>query len=130
MLSEHRRAILGMLLAIQGALIIAGAVIVAFSVSALYPLDQLLGADASIAAIVLGAAFIMAFRTPTRAWVNLALMYEGVTIVIQLYKYFTNYGTRPTILTTVVSALFFVAFLALYPRTAAVAATTTQPAGA
>lgn len=113
---EHRKAILGVLLALQGALIIAGALIVAFSVSALYPLDQLFGADASIAAVVLGAALIMGFRTPTRAWVNLALLYEGLTIAVQLYKYFTNYGTRLSLTTVVISVIFLVAFGVFYPR--------------
>ncbi len=117
MFNEHRHAILSILLVVQGAFILVGAALVAFSSSALYPLDQLFGADASIAAIVLGAAFIMAFRTPSRQWVNLALLYEGLTIVVQLYKYFTNYGTRISITTTVISIIFLAAFAVTYPRT-------------
>jgi ABC-type sulfate transport system permease subunit len=124
---ERRRAILGILLAVEGALIIAGAIVVAFSVSALYPLDQLLGADASIAAVVLGGAFIMSFRNPTRSWVNLGILYSALTIAVQLWKYTTAYGTRPSILTMVVSAIFLVGFLALYPRHEAVG-TTAVPA--
>jgi hypothetical protein len=42
-----------------------------------------------------------------------------VTIVVQAYKYFTNYGTRLSILTMVISAMFLVAFAAFYPRTEA-----------
>lgn len=125
---ERRRAVLGILLALEGALIIAGAVVVAFSVSALYPLDQLLGADASIAAVVLGAAFIMTFRNPTRSWVNLAILYSSLTIVTQAWKYFTTYGTRPSVLTMVISAIFLAGFVALYPRHEPVASTTAVPA--
>jgi hypothetical protein len=116
MLMKYQRAALGMLLAVQGAFIIAGAVIQAFSVSALLPLDQLIGADASIAAVVLGAAFIMGCLNPTRAWVNLAILYEGLTIVTQLYKYFTDYGTRLSVTTMVVSGLFLIGLAVFYPR--------------
>ncbi|MFN2463715.1 MAG: hypothetical protein ABR573_07430 [Candidatus Dormibacteria bacterium] len=125
---QRKRAILGLLLALEGVLIIAGAVVVAFSVSALYPLDQLLGADASVAAVVIGAAFIMTFRNPTRSWVNLAILYSALTIAVQLWKYTTSYGTRPSLLTMVISAIFLVGFLALYPRNEAVASTEAVPA--
>jgi hypothetical protein len=125
---KYQRPALGMLLAVQGAFIIAGALIVAFSVSPLFPLDQLIGADASIAAVVLGAAFIMSFRTPTRAWVNLAILYEGVTIVTQLYKYFTDYGTRLSVTTMVISGLFLIAFAVFYPRSGEVRINEAVPA--
>ncbi|HEV3231127.1 MAG TPA: hypothetical protein VG245_02605 [Candidatus Dormibacteraeota bacterium] len=105
-----------MLLALQGALILAGAVVLGFSASAIFPLDQVFGTDASVAAIVLGAALIMAFRAPTRSWVNLALLYEGLTIISGVWKYASNYGTHLNVTTMVISALFLIAFGVLYPR--------------
>lgn len=113
--SEHRRAALSVLLAVQGALILMGAVLIGITGTVLAPLDNVVGAEASVAAIVLGAAFILAFRTPTRVWVNLAIMYEALAIVAQLWKN-NSFSMRPTWATTVVSAIFLIGFLAFYPR--------------
>jgi hypothetical protein len=113
--SEHRRAALAVLLAIQGALILMGAVLIGVTGTVLAPLDNVVGAEASVAAIVLGAAFILAFRTPTRAWVNLAIMYEALAIVAQLWKN-NSFSMRPTWATTAVSAIFLIGFLVFYPR--------------
>ena len=112
---EHRRAVVSVALAIQGALILVGAVLVGFNGSLSAPLDNVVGAEASVAAIVLGAAFILAFRTPNRNWVNLAIMYEALTIVAQLWKN-NSFTMRPTWATAAVSAIFLLGFLALYPR--------------
>ena len=68
-----------------------------------------------MAAIVLGAAFILAFRTPNRNWVNLAIMYEALAIISQLWKN-NGFTMRPTWTTTVVSGIFLIAFAAFYPR--------------
>src|SRR3984893_12908458 len=114
--SEHRRAGISVLLAIQGALILMGAVLSGFTVSVFVPLDNIVGAEASVAAIVLGAAFILAFRAPTRSWVNLAIMYEALAIVAQLWKN-NGFTMRPTWTTTVVSGIFLIAFVAFYPTT-------------
>ena len=113
--SEHRRAVISVLLALQGALILMGAVISGFTGSVFAPLDNIVGAEASVAAIVLGAAFILAFRAPTRIWVNLAIMYEVLAIVAQLWKN-NSFTMRPTWTTTVVSGIFLNAFAAFYPR--------------
>jgi Na+-transporting NADH:ubiquinone oxidoreductase subunit NqrB len=92
-----------------------GAVLIGVTGTVLAPLDNVVGAEASVAAIVLGAAFILAFRTPTRAWVNLAIMYEALAIVAQLWKN-NSFSMRPTWATTAVSAIFLIGFLAFYPR--------------
>jgi len=113
--SEHRRAVVSVALAIQGALILVGAVLVGFNGSLSAPLDNVVGAEASVAAIVLGAAFILAFRTPNRSWVNLAIMYEALAIISQLWKN-NGFTMRPTWTTTVVSGIFLIAFAAFYPR--------------
>ena len=113
--SEHRRAGISVLLAIQGALILMGAVLSGFTGSVFVPLDNIVGAEASVAAIVLGAAFILAFRTPNRTWVNLAIMYEALAIVAQLWKN-NGFTMRPTWATAAISAIFLIGFLALYPR--------------
>jgi hypothetical protein len=111
---EHRRAVVSVALAIQGALILVGAVLVGFNGSLSAPLDNVVGAEASVAAIVLGAAFILAFRTPNRNWVNLAIMYEALAIISQLWKN-NGFTMRPTWTTTVVSGIFLIAFAAFYP---------------
>ena len=113
--SEHRRAVVSVALALQGALILVGAVLVGFNGSVTAPLDNIVGAEASVAAIVLGAAFVLAFRTPTRAWVNLAIMYEALAIIAQLWKN-NGFTMRPTWTTTVVSGIFLICFIAFYPR--------------
>jgi Na+-transporting NADH:ubiquinone oxidoreductase subunit NqrB len=114
--SEHRRAVVSVALALQGALILIGAVLVGFNGALSAPLDNIVGAEASVAAIVLGAAFILAFRTPNRTWVNLAIMYEALAIVAQLWKN-NGFTMRPTWTTTVVSGIFLIAFVAFYPTT-------------
>ncbi|HXA43511.1 MAG TPA: hypothetical protein VNV65_11450 [Candidatus Solibacter sp.] len=80
------------------------------------PLDSIVGADASIAAIVLGAAFILAYRTPNKTWLNLAIMYNALAVVAQLWKGSGGWGIHSTTSTTVVAVIFLVLFLALYPR--------------
>lgn len=113
--SEHRRAILSGLLGVQGVLILMGAVLLGFTSPLSAQLDNVVGAEASVAAIVLGAAFVMAFRTPTRTWVNLAIGYEALAIIAQLWKN-NSFTIRPTWATTVISAIFLIGFVALYPR--------------
>jgi|GEM_PF-4472503 hypothetical protein len=114
--SEHRNRVLSILLLVQGALILVGAVLLGFSGSVFAPLDNVVGTDASVAAVVLGAALVLAFRTPVKTWINLAIMYEVLTIVAQLWKVNGNFGTHLTWATTVVSAIFLAAFVLLYPR--------------
>jgi hypothetical protein len=114
--SEHRNRVLSILLLVQGALILVGAVLLGFSGSVFAPLDNVVGTDASVAAVVLGAALVLAFRTPVKTWINLAIMYEVLTIVAQLWKVNGNFGTHLTWATTVVSAIFLAAFILLYPR--------------
>jgi hypothetical protein len=114
--SEHRNRVLSILLLVQGALILVGAVLLSFSGSVFAPLDNVVGTDASVAAVVLGAALVLAFRTPVKTWINLAIMYEVLTIVAQLWKVNGNFGTHLTWATTVVSAIFLAAFVLLYPR--------------
>lgn len=113
--SEHRRRALSILLALQGALILVGAVLLGFTGSVFAPLDNLVGTEASVAAIVLGAAFILAYRAPARVWINLAMMYEALAIVAQLWKN-NSFNMHPTWATTVVAAIFLVCFVVLYPR--------------
>jgi hypothetical protein len=114
--SELKTRVLSILLLMQGALILVGAVLLGFQGSVFAPLDSIVGADASVAAVVLGAAFIMAFRTPVRTWINLAIMYEALTIVAQVWKVNGNWGANLSWATTAVSAVFLVLFLLLYPR--------------
>jgi len=114
--SENRTRALSVLLAVQGAIILVGAVLLGLTGSVVAPLDNVVGADASIAAIVLGAAFILAYRTPTKTWLNLAIMYNALAIVAQLWKGNGSFGIHSTWSTTVVSAIFLVAFVVLYPR--------------
>lgn len=114
--SEHRNRVLSILLLVQGALILVGAVLLGFSGSVFAPLDNVVGTDASVAAVVLGAALVLAFRTPVKTWINLAIMYEVLTIVAQLWKVNGNFGTHLTWATTVVSAILLAAFVLLYPR--------------
>jgi hypothetical protein len=114
--SEHRRAVISVALALQGALVLMGAVLVGFNGTLSAQLDNIVGAEASVAAIVLGAAFILAFRTPNRTWVNLAIMYEVLAIIAQLWKN-NGFTMRPTWTVTVISGIFLICFVAFYPRT-------------
>lgn len=114
--AENRTRALSILLVVQGALILVGAVLLGLTGSIFSPLDSVVGADASIAAIVLGAAFILAYRTPTKAWLNLAIMYNALAIVAQYWKGNSGWGIHSTVSTTIVAVIFLVLFLALYPR--------------
>jgi hypothetical protein len=116
MLGEHGRAIRSVLLALEGALILLGATLLAFTGEAMFPVDTVIGIDAAVAAMVLGAAFILAFRTPTRAWVNIAILYNGLTVLLQGWKYLTNYGVHLQLTQIVVPILFLIGFAVTYPR--------------
>ncbi len=116
MKSEHRRAILGVLLAVQGGLIILGAILVAVGATSILPIDNVVGADASVAALVLGAAFILAYRTPTRAWVNLAIMYNALTILLGVLRWTQNFGVRFTPMAVLLSVVLLAGLLVFYPR--------------
>ena len=116
MKSEHRRAILGVLLAVQGGLIILGAIVVAVGATSVLPIGNVVGADASVAALVLGAAFILAYRTPTRAWVNLAIMYNALTILLGVLRWTQNFGVRFTPMAVLLSVVLLAGLLVFYPR--------------
>lgn len=116
MKTEHRRAVLGALLALQGGLILLAAILTGVVGSTLFPMDAVVGVDASVAAVVLGAALVLAFRNPTRAWVNLAIMYNALTLVVGALRWFGNFGTRLTVTAMVVSAIFLVGYAVFYPR--------------
>src|SRR5258708_27509758 len=90
--AENRPRALSILLVVQGALILVGAVLLGLTGSIFSPLDSVVGADASIAAIVLGAAFILAYRTPSKVWLNLAIMYNALAVVAQLWKSSGGWG--------------------------------------
>lgn len=112
--AETRRRALSILLALEGALILVGAVLLGFTGSVLSPLDTVIGADASVAAIVLGAGLILAYRHPHRMWVNLAIMYNALTIVAQFWK--GGSFAQQSMTATIVSVVFLVLFALLYPR--------------
>ncbi len=114
--AENRTRALSILLVLQGGLILVGAVLLGLTGSVFAPLDSVVGADASIAAIVLGAAFILAYRTPNKAWLNLAIMYNALAVVAQLWKGNNGWGLHATTSTTIVAVIFLALFLALYPR--------------
>jgi len=115
-MAEHKQRIVSVLLGVEGGLILLGAVLVGLTGTAIFPFDSFVGTDASVAALVLGAAFVMAFRTPTRTWINLAILYNALTIVFGLVKWGTNFGIRLTLTSTIVSCIFLVCFVVLYPR--------------
>jgi hypothetical protein len=114
--AEHRKAILGALLALQGGLIILGAVLVAMGATSIIPIDNIVGTDASVAAIVLGGAFILAFRTPSRAWINLAVMYNALVLLLGVFRFSQGFGVKLTPIAMLVSVIFLAGYLALYPR--------------
>ena len=116
MKSEHRRAVVSVLLALQGALILVGAILKSVGGAVFVPFDYFVGVDATIAGIVLGAAFVLAFRTPNRQWVNLAILYESLTILAGLFKFGTSTAVQLTPMAMIVSAVFLVGFLVCYPR--------------
>src|SRR5258708_38562737 len=108
--AENRTWALMILLVVEGALILVGAVLLGLTGSIFSPLDSVVGAHASIAAIVLGAAFILAYRTPSKVWLNLAIMYNALAVVAQLWKGSGGWGvprtTPATHLAGVVPGLF------------------------
>src|SRR5258708_28549704 len=114
--AENRTWALMILLVVEGALILVGAVLLGLTGSIFSPLDSVVGAHASIAAIVLGAAFILAYRTPSKVWLNLAIMYNALAVVAQLWKGSGGWGSPSPTSTTKRPGSFLVLFLCLYPR--------------
>ncbi|HEY8740442.1 MAG TPA: hypothetical protein VIN56_07610 [Candidatus Dormibacteraeota bacterium] len=116
-MSEQRmRAIRGVLLALQGGLIILGGAL-QFVASPLTPrLDQLSATDITMASIAFGAGMILAFRQPQRPWVNVAILYNALTLLAWAYNYFGNNGLHMTPVVAVVSLLFLIGLGVTYPR--------------
>ena len=114
-MAQHRRALASVLLGLQGGLILLGAVLVGMTGTAWFPFDSLVGTDASVAALVMGAAFVLAIRTPTQTWINLAILYDVLTIVVQGVKYGTGYGVTQWVSAIAISAIFLILFLVAYP---------------
>src|SRR5258708_11430987 len=82
--AENRTRALSILLVLQGGLILVGAVLLGLTGSVFAPLDSVVGADASIAAVVLGPAFILAYRQPTKVCLHLAILYNASAIAAHL----------------------------------------------
>lgn len=113
--AETRRRALGIILALDGALILVGAVLLGISASNIFPIDTFVGTNASVAAIVLGAGLVLAYRAPSRMWVNLAIMYNALTVVAQFWNG-ADLGVQKSSTATIVSVVFLVLFAVLYPR--------------
>jgi hypothetical protein len=113
---QRMRAIRGVLLALQGALIILGGAL-QFVVSPLtLRLDQFSATDITMASIALGAGMVLAFRGAHRQWVNIAILYNALAILAWAYNYFGSNGNRLTPTVGVVSVLFLIGYGITYPR--------------
>jgi hypothetical protein len=113
---QRTRAIRGVLLALQGALIILGGAL-QFVVSPLtLRLDQFSATDITMASVALGAGMVLAFRGAHRPWVNIAILYNVLAIIAWAYNYFGSNGNRLTPTVGVVSVLFLIGYGITYPR--------------
>jgi hypothetical protein len=118
----HKRAIRSVVLALQGGFILLGGALL-FTLSPIsVRLDGWFGSDGAVAAIVFGAILILAFRTPTRTWVNIAILYEALAILSWAYNYFSSLGTHLGIVVPVISAIFLILLGLTYPSASEVAA--------
>ena len=81
----RRNSVLSVLLAMQGALVLLGAILLGLTGSVIFPFDTLVGADASVAALVLGAGLVMTYRhrpVPGSTW-HRATIRRGRPVVTQ-----------------------------------------------
>ncbi|MEA2681811.1 MAG: hypothetical protein QOK05_139 [Chloroflexota bacterium] len=116
-MNEQRlRAIRGILLAVQGALIILGGALQFVSSPLTLRLDQFSATDITMASIAFGAGMILAFRGAHRTWVNLAILYNALAIIAWAYNYFSNSGNRLTPTVGAVSLVFLIGLGLTYPR--------------
>ncbi len=127
MSADRTRSIRSMLLALQGGLIILGGALQFVTSPLTLRLDQFSATDITMASITLGAGMILAFRAPTRSWVNIAILYNVLAIIAWAYNYLGNNGNHLTPVVGVVSLIFLVGLGLTYPRGEA-AAYNTAPA--
>jgi hypothetical protein len=57
----------------------------------------------------------MAYRTPNKVWINLAVLYNALALVAQVWKG-GSFGVHSGQSTLVVSVVLLAAFALLYPR--------------
>jgi hypothetical protein len=116
MTAERMRSIRGVLLALQGGLIILGGALQFVTSPLNLRLDQFSATDITMASVALGAGMILAFRNPTRNWVNIAILYNVLAIIAWVWNYFGGNGSRLTPIVGVVSLLFLIGLGVTYPR--------------
>ena len=116
MTAERTRSVRSILLALQGGLIILGGALQFVTSPLTLRLDQFSATDITMASIALGAGMILAFRAPSRSWVNIALLYNLLAIIAWAWNYFGNNGNRLTPIVGVVSLIFLLGLGLTYPR--------------
>ena len=102
--------LLGLLLVVGSLLASAG--------TTFFPFDQFVGTRASIAGVTFGIGVMLAGMRPAAnvSWVRLAILYCALEVVTEVFDYFWLGGAAFNLVPFVVSIIFGVLLIVLYPR--------------
>ena len=100
-----------------GLLLIVGSLLASVGTT-LFPFDQYIGTRAAVAGVTFGAGIMLAGMRPQEnvTWVRLAIVYCGLEIIYEIFSYFWLGAGAFNLVPFVVSIIFGVLLIVLYPR--------------
>ena len=100
-----------------GLLLVTGSLL-ASAGTTIFPFDQLVGTRAAIAGVTFGAGVMLAGMRPASniSWVRLAILYCALEVVTEVFDYFWLGAGAFNLVPFVVSIIFGVLLVVLYPQ--------------
>jgi hypothetical protein len=100
-----------------GLLLVVGSLLASVGTT-LFPFDQFIGTRASVAGVTFGAGVMLAAMRPTEnaSWVRLAILYCALEVITEIFDYFWLGAGAFNLIPFVVSIVFGVLLIVLYPR--------------
>ena len=106
---------------LMGILLITSSLLAGFFAVVLFPVDQQLGTRGTIAGVAFGIGVAAAGVNPTAhvTWVRAAILYCALDVIYELLLWVWLGGQAFSLISLIVSAIFGVLLITLYPNRAA-----------
>jgi peptidoglycan/LPS O-acetylase OafA/YrhL len=100
-----------------GLLLIVGSLLASIGTT-LFPFDQYIGTRATVAGVTFGAGIMLAAMRPQEnvTWVRLAIVYCGLEVIYEIFSYFWLGPGAFNLIPFIVSIIFGVLLIVLYPH--------------
>lgn len=100
-----------------GLLLIVGSLLASVGTT-LFPFDQYIGTRAAVAGVTFGAGIMLAAMRPQEnvTWVRLAILYCALEVITEIFDYFWLGAGAFNLVPFVISIIFAVLLIVLYPR--------------